>query len=163
MPLFFSPPTTAARNRALLTGIKETQKALRRATPGNTSGSSSNAKPSTAAAPKGVVVIAADTYPWDIISHMPVLCEEANVPYIYVRSREELGRASGSNRIQTSAMMILAEKGVNKKSSSSSKKEEKAGKEKASGKDGEVTAEEYAKTFGKFLGLVKSAQDRVKI
>jgi large subunit ribosomal protein L7Ae len=27
--------------------------------------------------------------------HLPVLCEEKNVPYVYVTSKQELGRSSG--------------------------------------------------------------------
>ena len=33
-------------------------------------------------------VIAGDISPIDVITHVPVLCEEADVPYIYVPSKE---------------------------------------------------------------------------
>jgi len=36
---------------------------------------------------KGVVVLAADVSPVDVISHIPVLCEDNQIPYIFVRSR----------------------------------------------------------------------------
>ena len=36
---------------------------------------------------KGICVIAADVSPVDVISHIPILCEENEIPYIYVRSR----------------------------------------------------------------------------
>lgn len=35
-----------------------------------------------------MVVLAGDTSPIDVYSHMPVACEEAGVPYCYVPSRE---------------------------------------------------------------------------
>jgi len=43
----------------------------------------------------------------DIISHLPVLCEEATppIPYVFVPSKEELGHASSTKR-PTSCVMI---------------------------------------------------------
>jgi len=38
--------------------------------------------------------LAADVTPVDVISHIPVLCEESGIPYIFVRSRMELGVAA---------------------------------------------------------------------
>ncbi|KAH9264409.1 hypothetical protein BASA83_012107 [Batrachochytrium salamandrivorans] len=55
---------------------------------------------------KGVVVIAGDISPIDVITHLPVLCEDSNVPYIYVPSKEELGSA-GSTKRPTSCVMIV--------------------------------------------------------
>jgi len=43
---------------------------------------------------KGLCVIAADVSPVDVISHIPVMCEDAGIPYIFVRSRLELGIAA---------------------------------------------------------------------
>lgn len=42
---------------------------------------------------------------------MPILCEEANVPYIYVPSKEDLG-AAGSTKRPTSCVMVLDKPGV---------------------------------------------------
>ncbi|MCD6513150.1 MAG: 50S ribosomal protein L7ae [Thermoplasmata archaeon] len=42
-----------------------------------------------------LVVMATDVTPEEILAHMPYLCEEKNVPYTYVPSKEELGRAAG--------------------------------------------------------------------
>ena len=36
---------------------------------------------------KGIVIFAADVTPSDVISHIPVLCEDSGIPYIFVRSR----------------------------------------------------------------------------
>ena len=44
----------------------------------------------------------------DIISHLPVLCEEAQVPYVFVPSKEELGQASSTKR-PTSCVMVCPE------------------------------------------------------
>ena len=35
-----------------------------------------------------ICVIAGNISPIDVITHVPILCEEANVPYIYVPSKE---------------------------------------------------------------------------
>ncbi|PVU98524.1 hypothetical protein BB559_001500 [Furculomyces boomerangus] len=55
---------------------------------------------------KGLVVLAGNISPIDVISHVPVLCEENNVPYIYVNSKEELGFA-GLTKRPTSCIMII--------------------------------------------------------
>jgi len=34
------------------------------------------------------VILAGDTNPIDVICHMPVLCEEKEIPYCYVPSKE---------------------------------------------------------------------------
>ncbi len=52
-----------------------------------------------------LLVLAADITPIDIISHLPVLSEEAQIPYIFVPSKEELGHASSTKR-PTSCVMI---------------------------------------------------------
>ncbi|KAH8830917.1 putative RNA-binding protein L7Ae [Flagelloscypha sp. PMI_526] len=54
---------------------------------------------------KGLLILAADITPMDIISHLPVLSEEAQVPYIFVASKEELGAASQTKR-PTSCVMV---------------------------------------------------------
>ena len=50
----------------------------------------------------------------DVISHLPVLCEDHGVPYVFVPSRAELG-AAGSTKRPTSVVMIGKEKGRKKK------------------------------------------------
>lgn len=42
-----------------------------------------------------LVVIASDVDPPEVVMHLPVLCEEKKIPYAYVQSKLELGRASG--------------------------------------------------------------------
>ena len=52
-----------------------------------------------------LLILAADITPMDIISHLPVLSEDENVPYIWLPSKEELGSASGTKR-PTSCVMV---------------------------------------------------------
>lgn len=51
-------------------------------------------------------IIAGDISPIDVITPLPVLCEDNDVPYIYVASKEELGQ-SGLTKRPTSCMLIL--------------------------------------------------------
>lgn len=54
---------------------------------------------------KGFVVIAGDISPIDVISHIPVACEDNKVPYAYVPSRFDLGAASQTKR-PTSIVLV---------------------------------------------------------
>ncbi|MDD5778090.1 MAG: 50S ribosomal protein L7Ae [Candidatus Thermoplasmatota archaeon] len=42
-----------------------------------------------------LVVMATDVTPEEILAHIPLLCEEKEVPYAYVPSKQDLGRAAG--------------------------------------------------------------------
>merc|ERR1712159_67438 len=44
------------------------------------------------------VVLAADAEPLEILLHLPLLCEDKNVPYVFVESKHALGRACGISR-----------------------------------------------------------------
>ena len=44
------------------------------------------------------IVMAADTEPIEILLHLPLLCEDKNVPYVFVPSKAALGRACGVSR-----------------------------------------------------------------
>lgn len=44
------------------------------------------------------IVMAADTEPIEILLHLPLLCEDKNVPYVFVPSKTALGRACGVSR-----------------------------------------------------------------
>jgi large subunit ribosomal protein L7Ae len=55
-----------------------------------------------------LVVMAADVTPEEILMHLPVLCHEKNVPYIYVPSKMELGKASGIE-VPSASIAISAE------------------------------------------------------
>lgn len=44
------------------------------------------------------IVMAADAEPIEILMHLPLLCEDKNVPYVFIRSKQALGRACGVSR-----------------------------------------------------------------
>merc|ERR1712085_166485 len=44
------------------------------------------------------IVMAADTEPLEILLHLPLLCEDKNVPYVFVPSKAALGRSSDVSR-----------------------------------------------------------------
>merc|ERR1711931_575809 len=52
------------------------------------------------------VVLAADSEPLEILLHIPLLCEDKNVPYVFVRSKQALGRACGVSRPVISCSVI---------------------------------------------------------
>ncbi len=54
---------------------------------------------------KGVLILAGNITPIDVISHLPVMAEDAEIPYVYVNSKEELGVA-GSTKRPTSCVLI---------------------------------------------------------
>ncbi|KIW93124.1 uncharacterized protein Z519_05729 [Cladophialophora bantiana CBS 173.52] len=126
----------AASQRTLRRGVKEVVKALRKSP---TSSSTENL-------PHGVVILAADISPMDVISHIPVLSEDHNVPYIYVTSRAELGTA-GLTKRPTSVVMVSRDAG---------KKAGREGKEKETKADGEGDEKEsWEETY---KGLVKAVE-----
>lgn len=45
-----------------------------------------------------LVVLAGDVSPMDVLSHLPVLCEDNSIPYIFVPSKGALGMASSTRR-----------------------------------------------------------------
>ncbi|KAH8687722.1 50S ribosomal protein L30e-like protein [Tricladium varicosporioides] len=94
----------AAKNKTLKRGVKEVVKALRKSPLG---------APSAGSIP-GIVILAADISPMDVISHIPVLCEDHNVPYIFVTSRAELG-AAGNTKRPTSVVMVSEKSGKKEK------------------------------------------------
>ncbi len=47
----------------------------------------------------GIIVMAADTEPIEILMHLPLLCEDKNVSYVFVPSKVALGRACGVSRV----------------------------------------------------------------
>ena len=60
-----------------------------------------------------LVIMAMDVQPEEILMHLPVLCEEKQVPYVYVPSKVELGQATGIS-VPTSSIAI-SEEGDSKK------------------------------------------------
>lgn len=70
-----------------------------------------------------LLVLAGDINPIDIISHLPVLSEEAGIPYIFVASKEELGHASSTKR-PTSCVMVCPNQKRKTKPKEGEKKDE---------------------------------------
>jgi len=56
-----------------------------------------------------LIVLAADTEPLAILLHLPLLCEDKNVPYVFVPSRQALGRACGVSRSVIACSILIAE------------------------------------------------------
>jgi U4/U6 small nuclear ribonucleoprotein SNU13 len=56
-----------------------------------------------------LVVLAGDTEPLEIILHLPLLCEDKNVPYVFVPSKIALGRACGVSRPVVSCSILSNE------------------------------------------------------
>jgi H/ACA ribonucleoprotein complex subunit 2 len=76
----------ASSAKVVRRGVKEVVKALRKGE-------------------KGFCIIAGDISPIDVISHLPIMCEDRNVPYIYVPSKHDLGTAASTKR-PTSCVLI---------------------------------------------------------
>ena len=53
-----------------------------------------------------LIVIAADVKPLEIVLHLPLLCEDKNVPYVFVGSQKLLGRACGVSRPVIAASIL---------------------------------------------------------
>ena len=75
----------------------------------------------------------------DVISHIPVLCEDHSIPYIYIKSRAQLGEASATKR-PTSVVMVSKERTT---------------KSKKDVKDEDV--EEFKEVYGELQKLVSKA------
>ncbi|KAM7267263.1 hypothetical protein ACFE04_009429 [Oxalis oulophora] len=69
----------ATENKCVKRGVKEVVKSIRR---GN----------------KGLCIIAGNISPIDVITHLPILCEENDIPYVYVPSKEDLATAGVTKR-----------------------------------------------------------------
>lgn len=81
----------ASKDKGVKRGVKEVVKGLRKGS-------------------KGIVIIAGDINPIDVITHLPILCEDNNVPYIYVPSKEDLGLAGSTKRPTSCIMITIPEK-----------------------------------------------------
>ncbi|CAK9163521.1 unnamed protein product [Ilex paraguariensis] len=76
-----------AEHKCLKRGVKEVVKSIRRGS-------------------KGLCVIAGNISPIDVITHVPILCEESDIPYIYVPSKEDLANAGATKR-PTCCVLVL--------------------------------------------------------
>jgi large subunit ribosomal protein L7Ae len=53
-----------------------------------------------------LVLIAENVEPEEIVAHLPMLCEEKKIPYVYVPDKLELGKASGIEVSTASACIV---------------------------------------------------------
>ncbi|MEE8168435.1 MAG: 50S ribosomal protein L7Ae [Candidatus Hydrothermarchaeales archaeon] len=53
-----------------------------------------------------LVLIAEDVEPEEVVAHLPMLCEEKKIPYVYVPNKLELGKACGLE-VQAAAAGIV--------------------------------------------------------
>jgi large subunit ribosomal protein L7Ae len=77
----------AARTGSVKKGTNETTKAVERA----------HAK---------LVVIAEDVDPPEVVAHLPLLCEERKIPYVFVPSKQKIGSAVGIDVPAASACIV---------------------------------------------------------
>ncbi|XP_075398169.1 H/ACA ribonucleoprotein complex subunit 2 [Tenrec ecaudatus] len=69
----------AVKQKQIRRGVKEVQKFLNKGE-------------------KGIMILAGDTLPVEVYCHLPVMCEDRNLPYVYIPSKTDLGAAAGSKR-----------------------------------------------------------------
>ena len=55
------------------------------------------------------IVLAADAEPLEILLHLPLLCEDKNVPYVFTPAKASLGRACGVSRPVIACSIITQE------------------------------------------------------
>ncbi|KAK4337118.1 hypothetical protein RND71_043436 [Anisodus tanguticus] len=67
------------KNKSMFNGVKAVQKAIRKDN-------------------KGIVVFAGDVTPIDVISHLPIYCEDKSIPYVYVPLKQDISQAMGVYR-----------------------------------------------------------------
>lgn len=127
--------TAAAVNKSLKRGVKEVVKAVRKSPIPSANAPLTN--------PPGVVILAGDISPMDVISHIPVLCEDHGIPYVFVTSRAELG-AAGATKRPTSVVMVTP----------------KPAKKKESGEGSDE--EDFEKTYAELVKLVLKEQQRAR-
>lgn len=84
---FETPPELAEKVYAAIVKVRETGGKVKKGT-----------NETTKAVERGqakLVVIAEDVDPPEIVAHLPLLCDEKKVPYVYVPSKQKLGQAAG--------------------------------------------------------------------
>ena len=68
----------------------------------------------TKAVERGVaklVVIAEDVQPPEVVAHLPLLCEEKKIPYVFVPNKDQIGPAIGINVSTAAAAVVDAGEG----------------------------------------------------
>ena len=55
-----------------------------------------------------LVVMAEDVDPVEILVHIPMLCEEKRIPYVYVPKKQRLGQSAGLSKSAASVAVVEA-------------------------------------------------------
>ncbi len=53
-----------------------------------------------------LVLLAEDVEPPEVVAHLPLLCEERKIPYVYVPNKDRLGQASGID-VKAAAVAVV--------------------------------------------------------
>jgi len=96
----------------------------------------------------GVVVVAGDVSPPEVVMHLPLAAEDVNAPYLFVASRAELGAAARTKR-PTSVIMLLPEGRKPRAGAAKDKDKDK------DGGDGEKDRAEHAESYAELVKLVQ--------
>jgi len=59
-----------------------------------------------------LVVIAEDVQPPEVVAHLPIICDERKIPYVFVPSRAQIGPAIGIDVPTASAAVLDAGEGA---------------------------------------------------
>lgn len=59
-----------------------------------------------------LVVIAEDVQPPEVVAHLPIICDERKIPYVFVPSKAQIGPAIGIDVPTASAAIIDAGEGA---------------------------------------------------
>lgn len=98
---FTVPPETASKAYEVLQIARDTGK-VRKGT-----------NETTKAVERGIaklVVIAEDVDPPEVVAHLPLLCDERKIPYVFVPSKTQLGQACGIEVVAAAACILDAGK-----------------------------------------------------
>ena len=55
-----------------------------------------------------LIIIAEDVEPPEVVAHLPIICEEQSAAYVFVPSKQELGKALGIDVISAAAAILDA-------------------------------------------------------
>ncbi|MCI4357551.1 MAG: 50S ribosomal protein L7Ae [Thermoplasmata archaeon] len=58
-----------------------------------------------------LVIMAEDVDPVEILIHVPMLCEEKRIPYVYVPKKQRLGQSAGLTKSAASVAIVEAGEG----------------------------------------------------
>lgn len=53
-----------------------------------------------------LVIVAEDVEPPEVVAHLPILCDEQDVAYVFVPSKQDLGKALGIDIVAAAAAIL---------------------------------------------------------